>query len=395
MRHLLCAILVLLSAEPLRAADEPKPNTLTPQEIADGWLLLFDGETTFGWSVTGEAKVAGGALVLGGEKGTTVTTTTAFGPCELRFRADFERAGGELRLGEFKQPVGAWHFLKKPAGWTQVVVKVEPGSISYTMPEHPGRSGQPNFRLKAPIPITFHVPAGRILPVRDLILPPLDAKPLINAKDLTGWKKYEGDKKRMASEFAVTKDGWLTAKNGPGDLQTEGQWADFVLQLECKTGGKHLNSGVFFRCRPGEYQNGYEAQIHNNFTADPPKEYAVEVFDAQTNKPAGKQTVKSAAADFGTGAIYRRVPARKATAQDGEWFTLTVVAQGRHFATWVNGVQMVDWTDNRPLVGPNPKDNARTGCYLDQGPISLQGHDPTTDLSFRNFRLAELPREGK
>jgi hypothetical protein len=61
------------------------------------------------------------------------------------------------------------------------------------------------------------------------------------------------------------------------------------------------------------------------------------------------------------------------------------VARGRHFATWVNGIQMVDWTDNRP-----EHDNARNGCRLKKGPISLQGHDPTTDLSFRNLRIADL-----
>ena len=73
-------------------------------------------------------------------------------------------------------------------------------------------------------------------------------------------------------------------------------------------------------------------------------------------------------------------------AKDNEWFTLTIVAQGRHIATWVNGVQVVDWTDNRPL-----KENPREGCRLEKGAISLQGHDPTTDLSFRNLRIAELP----
>ena len=83
-------------------------------------------------------------------------------------------------------------------------------------------------------------------------------------------------------------------------------------------------------------------------TADPPKVYTVEEFNPVTNVPAGKKVVKSAASDFGTGAIYRRVPARKQTSQDNEWFTMTVVARGRHFATWVNGVQQVDWTDNRP-----------------------------------------------
>ena len=79
------------------------------------------------------------------------------------------------------------------------------------------------------------------------------------------------------------------------------------------------------------------------------------------------------------------MPARKEVAKDGEWFTLTVLAHGNHFATWVNGVQVVDWTDERPR-----SDNARTGCRLEAGHISIQGHDPTTDLSFRNIRIAEL-----
>jgi hypothetical protein len=47
-----------------------------------------------------------------------------------------------------------------------------------------------------------------------------------------------------------------------------------------------------------------------------------------------------------------------------------------------------DFTDTRP-----PSNNARRGAKLDRGPISLQGHDPTTDLSFRNIRIAELPRQ--
>ena len=100
-----------------------------------------------------------------------------------------------------------------------------------------------------------------------------------------------------------------------------------------------------------------------------------------------KSKVLSAAADYGTGAIYRRIPARKLVAQDGEWFTLTVIASGNHLATWVDGIQTVDWYDNRA-----PSDNARTGFRRDGGHISLQGHDPTTNLSFRNIRIAELAK---
>ena len=158
------------------------------------------------------------------------------------------------------------------------------------------------------------------------------------------------------------------------------------MQAECRTNGKNLNSGVFFRCIPGDYQNGYEAQIHNGF-ADTPKEYVVEEYDPKTHELKGKAKVKSAAIDYGTGAIYRRVPARTHAAKDNEWFTMTVVAHGRHVATWVNGVQQVDWTDNRP-----PNDNPRNGCRLEKGPISLQGHDATTDIDFRSIRAVELPK---
>jgi hypothetical protein len=89
--------------------------------------------------------------------------------------------------------------------------------------------------------------------------------------------------------------------------------------------------------------------------------------------------------DFGTGAIYNRQPARKVVSNDYAWYTMTVIAQGEHIATWVNGYQTADFTDQRPA-----NVSARNGSKVDKGPISLQGHDPTTDLSFRNIRIAEL-----
>jgi hypothetical protein len=199
------------------------------------------------------------------------------------------------------------------------------------------------------------------LAIRNIKLKPLGLKPIFNGKDLTGWRGFPGRK----SKFTVNDRGELNVKDGPGDLQTEGQWADFVLQLECISNGKHLNSGIFFRCIPNEYQQGYEAQIRNQWEGD------------NRNKPV----------DFGTGAIYRRQPARRVVSTDNEWFTMTIIAHGNHIATWVNGYQVADFTDTRP-----PHQNARNGVKLDKGPISIQGHDPTTDLSFRNLRIAELPK---
>jgi hypothetical protein len=365
-------------AGPLRAADEPaKPNTLTPQEIADGWLLLFDGETTFGWKVEGDARIKDGVLTCGGDKEVSLTTTAQFTDFELSF--DFPRdSNAKISAHDFFQYLNSSGAPMAGGRWLTFQLKVWPDAsqrrYEYVVSDRAaGRgwtTGPDPWFIKEAIqtPIRITVPAGGQLSLRDVKLKPLNTRPLFNGKDLAGWRVYSGDPNRQKSRFTVTPEGWLNVKDGPGDLQTEGQWADFVLQLECISHGKHLNSGLFFRCLPKQYQQGYEAQIRNEWQGE------------DRTKPV----------DFGTGAIYRRQPARKVVSSDGEWFTLTIVAHGNHLATWVNGYQVTDWTDPRPA-----NDNARNGAKTGPGCLSIQGHDPTTDLSFRNIRIAELAAEKK
>ncbi|MGB2824269.1 MAG: DUF1080 domain-containing protein, partial [Phycisphaerae bacterium] len=196
---------------------------------------------------------------------------------------------------------------------------------------------------------------------RNVYLKPLATKPIFNGKDLSGWRVVPGHK----SLYSVTAGGELNVKNGNGDIQTEGQWADFCLQLDVISNGKQLNSGVFFRGIPGQFWAGYESQIRNQWEGD------------DRTKPV----------DYGTGGLYNHQPARRVVSSDHEWFSKTIVAHGRHMAVWVNGYQVSDWTDPRPLTK-----SAREGCRLQAGIISLQGHDPTTDLSFRNLRIVEYPK---
>jgi hypothetical protein len=397
MRVTVIAVCVAVAALLARAEDGPKPNTLTPKQAADGWLLLFDGETTFGWE--GDASVDQGALVVGGDKEARLRLTTRFDRCELQGEWRLEGKNATLVWGKDAPELEFGPYNEAP-GWGRFSVTVKERNADLLIRGAVGKLGiEVNNARRArdifpdtPVPPTrpeIHVPAGSKLFLRNLKLRPTNTGPLFNGKDLTGWKKYAGDDKRTKTEFSVNEQGSLHLKNGPGDLQTEGRYDDFVLQVECKTNGKNLNSGVFFRCIPGEYQNGYEAQVHNGFGASA-KEYTVEEYDPTTHELKDKKKVPSAAVDYGTGAIYRRVPARRQGAKDNEWFTMTVMADGRHIATWVNGVQVVDWTDNRPVNA-----NARNGCRLEKGNISLQGHDPTTDIDFRNFRLAELPKPPK
>lgn len=361
MRYFSCFLLLGLAAFPARTA-EPAAATLTPKEIADGWIMLFDGKTTFGWQIQGDAKIENGILILGGDKPTTATTTTPFHghvmDVEYRFKGNLSTS--YFRWGESRQ-LTSFSILPDETKWNKLHSKGD--------------------RFFAPF--TFQVGPKSTLAIRSVKLQPAGLVPVFNGKDLTGWKEHPGKK----SKFSVTPEGWINIKNGPGDLQTLGEWGDFVLQIECISNGKFLNSGVFCRCRPNEYQQGYEAQIHNGFLPGPTKDYTIEEFDPVTHKSVGKKKVKYAAIDYGTGAIYRRQPARFQASKDHEWFTMTVSAVGNHFATWVNGIQVTDWTDNRPSA-----DNARNGYRAKKGPISLQGHDPTTDLSFRNIRIAELPQ---
>jgi hypothetical protein len=335
----------LLLAVAASADEKANPSSLTPAEITGGWVQLFDGESTFGWKIEGEAKVEDRAFVVGGSKPATVTSTAVFAAPEVSFdivTADGKpAAGGAIYLPQFRGADTELQGLSSVRGTSK-------------------GTGDGMFR---PGPVRIEAPAGTVLRVRKFAVRVTQVKPLFNGKDLTGWKQYRGDPKREQSQFTVTPGGELAVRNGPGDLQTEKEFGDFVLQLECKTNGKALNSGVFFRCLPGQYQQGYEAQIQNAYK------------DGDRTRPA----------DFGTGAIYRRIAARKVVSNDNEWFTITVLARGPHLATWVNGYPVVSWTDDR-----KPADNARQGLYTKKGPISIQGHDPTTDLLFRNIRIAEL-----
>ena len=72
-------------------------------------------------------------------------------------------------------------------------------------------------------------------------------------------------------------------------------------------------------------------------------------------------------------------------ADDLKWFHKTLIADGPRIAAWVNGYQVSDWTDER-----EPHENPRNGLRLEPGTIMIQGHDPTTDISFRNLRIAEM-----
>ena len=92
MRPFLASCLLLAIAVPCQA--QPKPNTLTPKEIADGWILLFDGETTFGWKFNGGFDASDGALLLTGLGKAEAFHAIAWNNFELQFEYRLEENKG-------------------------------------------------------------------------------------------------------------------------------------------------------------------------------------------------------------------------------------------------------------------------------------------------------------
>jgi len=352
----------LVTATFVWAIDPNLAKRLSPQEIQAGWLLLFDGESAFGWQGDGDVAVNGGRLIIGGNKPSRITSTTAWADGELHAQYQLIGTSAQLRIGNVGIPLAADVALDGLYNLQVTMTGGKPTAWRITDPKMQQRTGSlPPADVPATASISFSVADNHQLVLHTVKFRPAGLKPIFNGKNLDGWKEIPGKK----SKFTVTQKGELNIQDGPGDIQTVDQWDDFVLQLEIFSHGKHLNSGVFFRCIPGEFWSGYEAQVRNQWQGE------------DRSKPV----------DFGTGGLYNRQPARRVVSDDNEWFTMTVLAQGRHIAIWVNGYQTVDFTDTRP-----PNNNARQGAKLGPGPISLQGHDPTTNLSFRNIRLAELPK---
>lgn len=370
------------------AAAQPTPNSLTPQEQAEGWVLLFDGATTFGWRAGTKANwsVADGTIsVSEGESG-LLYTTSEFGDFALRaqFRCPATTNSG-IFLRTSPQPkdptrdcyelniatpdvspfsTGSLVARKKVAhvrelsGWRDLEVVARGGHFYVTL------DGKPTLDYTDPHPlgrghIGLQFNRGRV-DFRAIKLRPLDLVPLLAGKDLAGWKVYPG----KPGKFTLSSSGELEVRGGPGQIETQQSFADFILAGEVRVGTKNGNSGIFFRNIPGEFALGYECQIHNGFM----------VGD------------RSLPLDCGTGGFYRRQNARRIVGDDFRWFQLTLAVSGKHMAAWVNGYQVSDWTDTR-MAHENPRRGLRTGA----GTLALQAHDQTTSVSFRNLRAAELP----
>ncbi|MEX0883027.1 MAG: DUF1080 domain-containing protein [Cyclobacteriaceae bacterium] len=176
-------------------------------------------------------------------------------------------------------------------------------------------------------------------------------KELFNGEDLTGWEVY-------GTEKWYVEDGVLVSESGPdaeyGYLGTKENYKDFELTAQFKQ-DQDGNSGIFFR---------------SNFEGTKVSGWQVEVA------PPGNDT-GGIYESYGRGWLVKPDPEKDKNLKFGEWNDIKVRVQGDHVTTWLNGVEMVDYTDEKIGEG--------------EGQIALQIHSGGgLKISWRDLELKEL-----
>ena len=400
---------LLLISGTLRARD----NTLSRSEQDDGWVLLFDGESRFGWTQEGGAlwKVAGGQIIAEAGESGYLRTTSAFADfvlkCDFREKTDGEsgiflriakeghpqETGYKLQIknsdpafptGSLVKHLKAANVQAAPNQWHTYEVEARGDHFSVKLDGKEVANGEAHKSKVGHIGLEFF--PGTPIEFKNIKLKPLNLNPIFNGQNLYEWspvnpapepKKKSGLKKLIPGGSGKPAPDWLVQDRsihfikGPNQLETKVFYDDFILQLKIRTNAKskkdHPNGAVCLRGEKGDGSTGYKVQVHNEARGGDP------------NKPA----------ENATGALNSIQNARKVVSNDNDFFTETIVARGHHIAVWVSGYPVNDFEDTR-AEGPDALIQARTV----PGTIRLDTDDAGSSLDFKDIVLAQLPKGG-
>ncbi|HEV3224522.1 MAG TPA: DUF1080 domain-containing protein [Puia sp.] len=181
---------------------------------------------------------------------------------------------------------------------------------------------------------------------------------LFNGQSLNGWKVGKN-----AGTFSV-KDSQIVV-HGPtahlfyvGDYKNH-DFKNFELKADVMT-YPGANSGIYFHTKyqeSGWPDTGFEVQVNNSHT------------DWKR-----------------TGSLYDVVNIEEVYVKDMEWFTEYIKVDGKHVIIKLNDKTVVDYTEPADYK-PEP---GQTNHFLSSGTFALQGHDPKSEVHFKNIMVKVL-----
>ena len=144
---------------------------------------------------------------------------------------------------------------------------------------------------------------------------------LFNGKDLTGWVVYGTEKWYVEKGVLVSESG---PDKGYGYLGTTAQYDDFEVDLEFKQEANG-NSGVFIRSTvDGTKVSGWQVEVA------PPGNDTGGIYES-----------------YGRGWLVKPDPEKDKALKFGEWNKMKIIVQGDRVTSYVNGVEMVNYADEK------------------------------------------------
>jgi hypothetical protein len=181
---------------------------------------------------------------------------------------------------------------------------------------------------------------------------------LFDGHSLNGWKVGKN-----AGTFSV-KDSQIVVHGPTAHLFYVGDYnnhvfKNFELKADVMT-YPGANSGIYFHTQyqeSGWPDTGFEVQVNNSHT------------DWKR-----------------TGSLYDVVNIKEVYVKDMEWFTEYIKVDGKHVIIKLNDKTVVDYTEPADYK-PEP---GQTNHFLSSGTFALQGHDPKSEVHFKNIMVKVL-----
>ncbi|MCK9342819.1 MAG: DUF1080 domain-containing protein [Massilibacteroides sp.] len=403
--------------------DNTPKNTLTEEEKAEGWELLFDGQTLNGWrdyngtKLTEPWHVVNGCIQAkgaGADGSGYLVTNKQYENFVLTWDWNLSKGGNSGML---------YHVVERPQYKVPYVTGPE-----YQLIDEPNFDGKLEQWQRLGVDYAMHLPdnfdARKINPyghwnTSKIVFDNGHVEHWLNGEKILEFETWTEDwfTRKEAGKWKNSPEYGL-ARKGVICLQDHGYPASFrnikIKELPKKSetvelfNGKDLNNWNIYGteiwkvedglmvcesgpdkeygyCATRKYYDDFDLSVDFKQEADGNSGIFIRSFIPEGVKVHGWQ-VEVAPVNHDSGGVYesygrgwlQKIPDEKENIlKQGEWNTMRVKLVGDHITTWLNGEQMVDFNDTKIGEG--------------QGRIALQIHaGGGIRVKWRNLKVTTL-----